>query len=195
MESIDESKRTKVLSLSNVERSGNRCDDGEDRDLAREHRHESPMCHGMLQRSRLVLASVRDTRRRKPAAAFSRARENTRIDARRRRHAVRCDAMRWRLLQTALSTWFLNAPPFYVFTIPSTSARPLLAAYPAPLFTDREGKQPSSVTCYCSYANRLHSWSNVVHAHTRAGSNPEMFALQTLRAGVRGPPSLQKRPR
>lgn len=36
-------------------------------------------------------------------------------------------------------------------------------AYLAPLFTDREGKQPPSITCYYSYANRLHSWSTVVH--------------------------------
>lgn len=93
---------------------------------------------------RLVFASVRDTRR-KPVA-FSRARENTRIPARYRRHAVRCgavqcgavrcDAARRRLLQTALSTWFLNAPPFYVFTIPSTSARPPARCSPhtQPLF-------------------------------------------------------------
>lgn len=58
------------------------------------------------------------------------------------------------------------------------------AAYPAPLFTDREGKQPSSVTCYCSYANRLHSWSTVVYAHTRAGSDPEAFAATSAALSV-----------
>lgn len=55
--------------------------------------------------------------------------------------------------------------PFYA--CPPAARR--AASTPAPLFTDREGKQPSSVTCYCSYANRLHSWSTrVVHARTLA---------------------------
>lgn len=155
---------------------------------------------------RLVFASVRDTRR-KPVA-FSRARGNTRIPARYRRHAVRCGAVRCGAMRCGATTAPSNGAihvvpkrpsllrvydPFYV----RPPARPLLAAYPAPLFTDREGKQPSSVTCYCSYANRLHSWSNVVHAHTRAGTLIRKCSRyrDAPRAGVRGRPFLQKHSR
>lgn len=161
-----------------------------------------PMCHGTVQCSNwcsqvsvtLVVGS-RHVARGRMHAYPRRYRRHARLDEARRaarrdtarRGAARCGTGATRLLQTALSTWFLNAPPF-MFTIPSTARPPFAApSHTRPLFLPigKVNSRRVSPVITRTQIGFIHGQLSCTRIRAPR-SNPETFAFRNEQYGATG---------